>query len=287
MDAWIPVDIDLFRKPKFVGLCRTLQVGRFEAAGRVVAVWCWIQSYGPTTALDASGVDEATGVPPGTTEALIASGWAVANRRSGGIRFNWPGETLAERRERRSEAGRKAVNARWERARSERAAGYDGDTTVLRPYYKSESKSESKTENQRLGSNDPSLVPVDVETPSTGTDSDAKPPRSLAIRWHPETGFAGVTDADRAAWTAAYPAVAIDAELAKAHAWLAAEAPSGRWRNVRSGLRRWMARSQAFADRRSSGPQLTKPNAGGTLPLGCWIDADGVARTASGAPLDR
>ena len=284
MDAWIPVDIDLFRKPKFVGLCRTLQVGRFEAAGRVVAVWCWIQSYGPTTPLDASGVDEATGVPPGTTEALIASGWAVANRRSGGIRFNWPGETLAEIRNRRSESARRAASARWHRDDAT-------DADAMRPHSdcnaKSKSKSESKTENQRLGSNDPSLVPVDVETPSTGTDSDSKPPRSLAIRWHPETGFAGVTDADRAAWTAAYPAVAIDAELAKAHAWLAAEAPSGRWRNVRSGLRRWMARSQAFADRRSSGPQLTKPNTGGTLPLGCWIDADGVARTASGAPLDR
>jgi hypothetical protein len=48
-----------------------------------------------------------------------------------------------------------------------------------------------------------------------------------------------------------------------------------------------MARSQAYADRRSAGPQLTKTNVGGTLPLGCWIDAEGVARTASGAPLDR
>jgi len=287
MERWIPVDVDLFRKPKFVALCRTLQVGRFEGAGRVLAIWCWVQSYGPQTTLDASAVDEATGTPPGTTDALIASGWASANKRSGTIRFSWPGETLAEIRERRSEAGRRAVRARWDRVRAEQADGCDSDTDVLRTNYKTESKSKTKSKTKRLEPSGSSLVPVDVETSSTGTDNGPKASRTSAIEWHPETGFGGVTDADRRAWAAAYPAVDIDAELAKAHAWLAAEAPSGRWRNVRAGLRRWMARGQAYADRRSNGPQLTRPNTGGTLPLGCWIDADGVARTASGAPLDR
>ena len=287
MERWIPVDVDLFRKPKFVALCRTLQVGRFEGAGRVLAIWCWVQSYGPQTTLDASAVDEATGTPPGTTDALIASGWASANKRSGTIRFSWPGETLAEIRERRSEAGRRAVRARWDRVRAEQADGCDSDTDVLRTNYKTESKSKTKSKTKRLEPSGSSLVPVDVETSSTGTDNGPKASRTSAIEWHPETGFGGVTDADRRAWAAAYPAVDIDAELAKAHAWLAAEAPSGRWRNVRAGLRRWMARSQAYADRRSAGPQLTKTNVGGTLPLGCWIDAEGVARTASGAPLDR
>ncbi len=287
MERWIPVDVDLFRKPKFVALCRTMQVGRFEGAGRVLAIWCWVQSYGPQTTLDASAVDEATGTPPGTTDALIASGWASANKRSGTIRFSWPGETLAEIRERRSEAGRRAVRARWDRVRAEQADGCDADTGVLRANYKTESKTKTKTENQGLEPIGSSLVPVDAETPSTATDNDRRPPRTVAIGWHPEDGFAGITDADRRAWAAAYPAVDIDAELAKSHAWLAAEAPSGRWRNVRAGLRRWMARSQAYADRRSAGPQLTKTNVGGTLPLGCWIDAEGVARTASGAPLDR
>ena len=287
MERWIPVDIDLYRKPKFVALCRAMQASRYEAAGRVLAVWFWVQSYGPTTALDASAVDEATGTPPGTADALIASGWATANRRSGTIRFHWPGETLAERRERRSEAGRKAVRARWDRVRSERGPEYDGDTTVLRPNYKTKSKTKTKTENTGLEPIGSSLVPVDVETPSTGTDNGPKAARTSPIEWHPETGFAGVTDADRKAWSAAYPAVEVEAELAKAHAWLAAEAPSGRWRNVRAGLRRWMARGQAYADRRSSGPSLTRSSPGGTLPLGCYFDADGVARTASGAPLDR
>lgn len=287
MERWIPVDIDLYRKPKFIALCRAMQASRYEAAGRVLAVWFWVQSYGPTTALDASGVDEATGTPPGTAEALIASGWATANRRSGTIRFHWPGETLAEIRERRSEAGRRAVRARWDRVRSEQAAGYDGDTTVLRPNYKTESKTKTKTENQGLEPIGSSLVPVDAETSSTGTSDEPKRSRSLPIDWNPEAGFGGVTDADRRAWAAAYPAVDVDAELARAHAWLAAEPPSGRWRNVRAGLRRWMARSQNYADRRSGGPQLTKQTNRGTLPFGCYFDADGIARTASGARLDR
>ena len=284
MERWIPVDVDLFRKPKFVALCRAMQVGRFEGAGRVLAIWCWVQSYGPTTALDASAVDEATGVPPGTTDALIASGWATANRRSGTIRFSWPGETLAEIRERRSASARRAASARWHRDELT-------DADAMRPHSdcnaKSKSKTKTKTENTGLEPIGSSLVPVDVETPSTGTANEPKAPRTSPIEWHPETGFAGVTDADRRAWAAAYPAVDVDAELAKAHAWLAAESPSGRWRNVRAGLRRWMARGQAYADRRSSGPELTKRNAERTLPLGCWIDADGVARTASGARMYR
>lgn len=284
MERWIPVDIDLYRKPKFIALCRAMQATKYEAAGRVLAVWFWVQSYGPTTALDASGVDEATATPPGTAEALIASGWATANRRSGTIRFHWPGETLAEIRERRSASARRAASARWHRDDAT-------DADAMRPHSdcnaKSKSESKTKTENQRLEPIGSSLVPADVETPSAGTSDEPKRSRSLPIEWHTETGFGGVTDADRRAWAAAYPAVDVDAELAKAHAWLAAEPPSSRWRNIRAGLRRWMARGQNYADRRLSGPQLTKPTGRGTLPFGCYWDADGVARTASGARLDR
>lgn len=285
MNEWIPVDTDLYRKPKFVAFCRAMQCDKFSAAGRVLAVWFWVQSYGPTTALDASGVDEATGTPPGTTDALIASGWATANRRSGTIRFHWPGETLAERRERRSEAGRKAVNARWERARSGRAFGYDGDTTVVRPYYKSESESKSNTQNHSCPDGQ-EAAPVSIEA----IEPDASRPRSRSrmspIAWDEDAGFSGVTEADRRAWAEAAPTADIDREIAKAHAWLRSARPVERWRNFRAGLGRWFARCQRHAER-SAGPQLTRSNPGGTLPLGCYLDADGVARTASGAPLDR
>jgi hypothetical protein len=280
---WIPVGIDLYRKPKFVALCRAMQASRFEAAGRVLAVWFWIQSYGPQTALDASGVDEAAAVPPGTTEALIASGWATASRRSGGgIRFSWPGETLAEIRNRRSASARRAASARWH--------GGPTDADAMRPHSdcnaKSKSKSESKNKTESLEPIGSRLVQADVETSSARTDRRRRQPREDSIGWSASNGFAGVSDADRTAWSAAYPAVDIDAELAKAHAWLAAASPSERWRNVRSGLRRWMARSQGYADRRGNANGLTGPTPRRILPLGCYFDADGIARTASGARLD-
>lgn len=282
MDAWIPVDIDLFRKPKFVALCRALQAGRFETAGRVLAIWCWVQSYGPTTALDASAVDEATGTPPGTTDALIASGWASANKRSGTIRFSWPGETLAEIRDRRSASARRAASARWHRDDAT-------DADAMRPHSdcNAKSKSKSKSNTRRALCPDGQRgAPVSIEAIEPDASLARKPSRLVPIDWDEETGFAGVTDADRKAWSDAAPAADIDREIAKAHAWLRTQRPTERWRNFRAGLGRWFAKAQRHAER-TAGPQLTKPKPGGTLPLGCYVDDNGVARTASGAKLYR
>ena len=280
MERWIPVDIDLYRKPKFVALCRAMQASRYEAAGRVLAVWFWVQSYGPTTALDASGVDEATGTPPGTTEALIASGWATAKPRSGGIRFHWPGQTLAEIRERRSASARRAASARWHRDDAT-------DATAMRPHCdsnaKSKSESKTKTKTKTKPKREPPLVSqqeTDAEASASGCSSGDV---SSSIRWSRTAGFEGVRPEDRTVWAKLAPGVDIDAELDRAHAWLYAR-PERRRPNILRFLTDW------FKNRRpdeTPPAKLTKPTGRGTLPFGCYWDADGVARTASGARLDR
>lgn len=269
MRDWFPVDCDLFRKPKFVAFCRTIEAGKFEAAGRLVAVWAWIQSYGPQSPLDASGLDEATGTPSGTVEALIASGWAVREKRSRTIRFNWPGTTLAEIRSARSEAGRRGADARWQT---------HGKRMATRCQSKSKSKRESNTEGDTPDGVSP--PPCDVETPSSG---GVRKLRRSRIAWS-ETGFEGITEADRSVWSAMAPAVDIDAELAKASAWLYSQPAAKRKRDLLRFLTNWFGRSQEVAARR---PELTNRKPGGTLPLGCYVDGDGVARTASGARLWR
>jgi hypothetical protein len=270
MRDWFPIDCDLFRKPKFVAFCRIVGCGKFEAAGRLVAVWAWIQSYGPQSPLDASGLDEATGTPPGTIDALIASGWATIEKRSRTVRFQWPGLTLAEQRQRCSEAGRRGNEIRW------KSSG--GDRVAIG--WRSQSKSESKTE---IHENTPDGVfspPCDVETPSTG---GVRKPRRHRISWS-ESGFDGITETDRKVWSEMAPAVDVDAELAKASAWLYAQPVAKRKRDLLRFLTNWFGRSQEAAAKR---PELTNRKPGGTLPLGCYVDSSGVARTASGARLWR
>jgi hypothetical protein len=262
MRDWFPVDCDLFRKPKFVAFCRTLQVSRFEAAGRLVAVWAWIQSYGPTSALDASGLDEATQTPPGTIDALIASGWATRDKRSRTLRFHWPGLTLAEQRQRCSEAGRRGNEIRW------KASG--GDRVAIG----SRSQSKTKTKTKRPSPDGEGQANA-VETASP---RPPRPDESGSIEFDPATGFR-LSPADRERLAAASPGIDLDGEIAKAVAWIKRKGETvtdpAAWLEV------WVARARDHAGR------LTKSQANGTLPLGCYRDGDGIARTASGARLWR
>lgn len=60
-----------------------------------------------------------------------------------------------------------------------------------------------------------------------------RPPRGVGtIAWSVESGFVGITPTMRTAWESAYPSIAIDTEIAKAHAWLLAN-PG------RAGKRKW------------------------------------------------
>ena len=259
MRDWFPIDCDLFRKPKFVAFCRILGVGKFEAAGRLVAVWAWIQSYGPQSPLDASGLDEATGTPPGTIDALIASGWATIEKRSRTVRFQWPGVTLAEIRSARSEAGRRGANARWQ-------------THGKRMAKRCQSKSESKTKRPSpTGEGQANAVETASPRPPLPEDRGS-------IAFDSETGFT-LSTAGRERIAAASPGIDIDAEIAKAAAWVKRKgetvADPVAWLDV------WFARARDHEGR------LTRSKSNGTLPIGCYRDGDGIARTASGARLWR
>ena len=56
------------------------------------------------------------------------------------------------------------------------------------------------------------------------------------LRWSAESGWEGITDADRAEWSQAYPAADLSVELAKANQWLKANPKKAR----KSNWRRWL-----------------------------------------------
>ena len=66
------------------------------------------------------------------------------------------------------------------------------------------------------------------------TRSSSKPADPL--RWCAESGWEGITDADHAEWSQAYPAADLPVELAKATQWLKANPKKAR----KSNWRRWL-----------------------------------------------
>lgn len=79
------------------------------------------------------------------------------------------------------------------------------------------------------------LLPSSSTAPSKpATRSSSKPADPL--RWSAESGWEGITDADHAEWSQAYPAADLPVELAKATQWLKANPKRAR----KSNWRRWL-----------------------------------------------
>jgi hypothetical protein len=78
------------------------------------------------------------------------------------------------------------------------------------------------------------LLPSSSTAPSTPKRRCSKPADPL--RWSAESGWEGITDADRAEWSQAYPAADLPVELAKSTQWLKANPKKAR----KSNWRRWL-----------------------------------------------
>jgi hypothetical protein len=101
-----------------------------------------------------------------------------------------------------------------------------------------ESLQESTRQDRREEEEIPA-APVPTSKPKP-VRSPAKP----AVSWSSESGWQGITDADRSEWVAAFPGAVLDQELAKATAWLRANPTRAGRRNWRSFLVRWLSRCQ-------------------------------------------
>jgi hypothetical protein len=79
------------------------------------------------------------------------------------------------------------------------------------------------------------LLPSSSAAPSTPLRRRCSKPAD-PLRWSAESGWEGITDADRAEWSQAYPAADLPVELAKANQWLKANPKKAR----KSNWRRWL-----------------------------------------------
>ena len=181
--------------------------------------------------------------------------------------------------EARQEAARAANNARWRGDKKGGGGGSkmrdgvrDGIRDALRDGVRDGSRTESVTDRRSESESE-----SDTETePKTAHAARASAPTRLrrsepdAIRWEPESGWSGITDADRKAWAVAYPACDLTRQLAAMDQWLRANPAKARRSAWRRFVTSWLSRSQ---DRGGDTPSAPR---NGTLN-----HADPVARRAA------
>ena len=161
--------------------------------------------------------------------------------------------------------GEVLVNARLERER-----------TIMVEQANARSAAGRRANEIRWGSqSDPSRIPIGSQTDPT-LDTRLQTPDSRgqtqdtegctarkravptdSIMWSPSDGWQGITDKDRADWAVAYPAVAVDRELAVADQWLKANPEKARKKKWRAFLARWFGRTQ---ERGGNGGGKVEPN---------------------------
>ena len=233
---WIPIDCNLGTKPEVMEIV-VLTGQPVEVVGwRLIQLWSWAAMN------TADGVLRTTPATIGMVCGGDESFWqAVAE--VGWLTFDGKTCTIAGWDKRFSKAAKARVNAAkrqdsFRKSRQSNAAPLRqrDDSVVVRNA--GPSPEERRGEERREELKPAAPVP---------TSKPAKPVRSTAtasISWDFDSGWQGITDADRGEWRDAYPAADIGQELAKATAWLKANPTKAKRKNWRKFLVSWLSRCQ-------------------------------------------
>jgi len=149
-----------------------------------------------------------------------------------------------EIREKRSRAGKSAASGRWSGDASRIAnAQQTHDKRMANGCHPtSTSTSTSNTESSAVAEDIQPAAPV-VATSDPPKRRKRSQPKD-AIGWSVQSGWQGITDADRKAWAEAYPATVLDTELLRASEWLKSNPTKARKSNWRRFVVSWLTRSQ-------------------------------------------
>jgi hypothetical protein len=226
---WIPIDCNLGTKPEVLELVDETGVPVEVAVYRLIQLWSWAAMN------TADGTIRAT---PARVAAVAGGDEAfwLAVERVGWVSF-LNGTIVIEGWEKRFSQGAKARAMHARRQDSYRWRSRDGAPS--QGGGAGESLQERTRQDRTEEEKDIPAAPVPASKPKP-VRSPAKP----AVSWSSESGWQGITDADRSEWVAAFPGAVLDQELAKATAWLRANPTRAGRRNWRSFLVRWLSRCQ-------------------------------------------
>ena len=224
---WIPIDCNLGTKPEVLELVDETGVPVEVAVYRLIQLWSWAAMN------TADGTIRATPARVAAVAGGDVAFW-LAVERVGWVSF-LNGTIVIEGWEKRFSQAAKARAMHARRQDSYRWRSRDGAPSQGGDA--GESLQERTRQDRR--EEDIPAAPVPTSKPKP-VRSPAKP----AVSWSSESGWQGITDADRSEWVAAFPGAVLDQELAKATAWLRANPTRAGRRNWRSFLVRWLSRCQ-------------------------------------------
>jgi hypothetical protein len=221
---WIPIDCNLGTKPEVLEVAAATREPIEVVVGRMVRLWSWAWH------VTADGTIRV----PKSMLATVAGGddqfWSAVER-AGWLTSTDDTITIPGWEERFGNAAkRRLLEQRRQSVRRTYANRTHDSVTECVP---EERRGEEKREEDIPAAPVPTSKPKPVRSP-------AKP----AVSWSSESGWQGITDADRSEWVAAFPGAVLDQELAKATAWLRANPTRAGRRNWRSFLVRWLSRCQ-------------------------------------------
>lgn len=248
---WIKMRHDLFDDPSVVRIARIVSLDRDTVVGKLYRLWAWADRHttdGKVCDVGPDFVDDLLACP-GFADAMKACGWLEVT----GECFAFP---KFDRHNGKS-AKRRAMNQKWmQSARTGDESCGDAITTTAPPEAAPPEK--SREEKKREIQNTSCFVAT-TETPKRRRSRPKSP-----IQWTEDSGFEGITDADRNEWRAAYPAVDIPSALMRAHLWLKANPPKAKKKNWARFVTNWLTTDQERGGGRPSnrpayGEQPSRP----------------------------
>ena len=237
---WIPIDCNLGTKPEVLELVDETDTPVEVVVYRLIQLWSW------------ASMNTADGVVKATPRRLsaVAGGddrfW-LAVEQVGWIRFDGPHLEICgwEKRFSKAAKARSLKNRRqsqWRESKEDSVdACVDGGVDACEAQARLQERlpEEKRGEEKREEELQPA-APVSTSKPPRRQSSS----KNAVISWTLESGWHGITDADRAGWQTAYPGADLDREFAKATEWLKANPKRAGKRNWRKFLVGWLQRCQ-------------------------------------------
>jgi len=167
------------------------------------------------------------GMEPGDWAAIRSRLLVLDDGRLTHQRLELERVAVSEIREKRAEAGRMGGRPK--------ANGKQTESKTKANEKQNESKTKAPYPSPSLPYTREEIQPASPVAPSTPQRRRCSKPAD-PLRWSAESGWEGITDADHAEWSQAYPAADLPVELAKANQWLKANPKKAR----KSNWRRWL-----------------------------------------------
>jgi hypothetical protein len=251
---WIAIDVNLGTKPEVLEIVEATGADTSQVIGRLVQFWGWavmntadgVLRATPARVARICGGDEAFWL------AVELSGWLSFNSQAQTVTVTgWDQRFSQAAKARLVDARRKAIsrgkigNVREVSEVCPNSVRPGSDVFQTRG-------EEKRVEDKREEIQNTSCFVATTETPKRRRSRPAD-----SIRWTPEGGWEGITEADRKKWAEAYPACNVSGELARAALWLEANPVKAKKRKWRAFVTTWLSRSQE----RGGGMPSNRPQA--------------------------